>query len=340
MRTSRFSVVTKEGRAVPGRAKIGTGDLEVALRVIRAEIGGLQSLAAALDDVFEKAVAACAAARGRIIVTGIGKSGHVGRKIAATLASTGTPAQFIHPVEASHGDLGMVGSRDVILALSNSGETAELADIVAYSRRFAIPLLAITAGAGSTLAGAADIVLLLPPAAEACPMGLAPTTSTTMMMALGDALAIALLERKGFSSADFQLFHPGGKLGRRLLRVCDIMHTADEIPLVSLDARMADAILVMTAKSFGCVGVCPPDGCLVGVITDGDLRRHMDELLLERAASEVMHRNPKTIAAGALAADALGMMNRFAITSLFVVEEGRRPVGFLHMHDCLRAGVA
>jgi arabinose-5-phosphate isomerase len=340
MRTSRLSVVTAQERAVPARAKIGKSDLEVALRVIRAEIGGLQSLAAALDDGFEGAVAACAAAPGRIIVTGIGKSGHVGRKIAATLASIGTPAQFVHPVEASHGDLGMIGSRDAILALSNSGETAELADIVAYSRRFAIPLIAITAGAGSTLAAAADIVLLLPPAAEACPMGLAPTTSTTMMMALGDALAIALLERKGFSSTDFQLFHPGGKLGRRLLRVRDIMHTADEIPLVSLDARMADAILVMTAKSFGCVGVCLSDGRLVGVITDGDLRRRMDESLLGRAASEVMHRNPKTIAAGALAADALGMMNRFAITSLFVREESQRPVGFLHMHDCLRAGVA
>ena len=197
------------------------------------------------------------------------------RKIAATLASTGTPAQFVHPVEASHGDLGMIGSDDAILALSNSGETSELADIVAYSRRFEIPLIAITGGARSTLAEAADIVLLLPSTAEACPMGLAPTTSTTMMMALGDALAIALLERKGFSSADFQLFHPGGRLGRRLLRVRDIMHTKDEIPLVSLGTRMSEAILVMTAKSFGCVGVCDSGGCLIGVITDGDLRRHM-----------------------------------------------------------------
>jgi arabinose-5-phosphate isomerase len=340
VRISRFSVVTPGERAAPGQATIGKSDLEVALGVIRAEIAGLQSLAAALDGGFERAVAACAGLRGRIIVTGIGKSGHVARKIAATLASTGTPAQFVHPVEASHGDLGMVGSEDLILGLSNSGETTELADIVAYSRRFAIPLIAITAGARSTLAGAADVVLLLPPAAEACPMGLAPTTSTTMMMAFGDALAIALLERKGFSSADFRLFHPGGKLGRRLLRVRDIMHMADEIPLISPDARMAEAILVMTAKSFGCVGVCMSDGRLVGVITDGDLRRHMDESLLGRAASEVMHRNPKTIAAGALAADALGMMNRFAITSLFVLEESERPVGFLHMHDCLRAGVA
>ncbi len=252
---------------------------------------------------------ACAAVQGRIIVTGIGKSGHVGRKIAATLASTGTPAQFVHPVEASHGDLGMIGSDDAILALSNSGETSELADIVAYSRRFEIPLIAITGGARSTLAEAADIMLLLPSAAEACPMGLAPTTSTTMMIAVGDALAIALLERKGFSSADFQLFHPGGRLGRRLLRVRDIMHTKDEIPVVSFGTRMSEAILVMTAKSFGCVGVCDSGGCLIGVITDGDLRRHMGGSLLERTVAEVMHRNPKTIAAAGLAMDALGLMN-------------------------------
>jgi arabinose-5-phosphate isomerase len=308
--------------------------------VILAEICGLESLAEALDDRFERAVALCAAVRGRIIVTGLGKSGHVGRKIAATLASTGTPAQFVHPVEASHGDLGMIASQDAILALSNSGETTELADIVAYSRRFEIPLIVITGGAGSTLAEAADIVLLLPPAAEACPMGLAPTTSTTMMMTLGDALAIALLERKGFSSNDFRLFHPGGNLGRRLLRVRDIMHTGDAIPLVSPDARMSDAILVMTAKSFGCVGVCDAGGRLTGIITDGDLRRHMGGSLLERSVAEVMQRSPKTIAAAALAADALGLMNRYSITSLFAFAEDERPIGFVHMHDCLRAGVA
>jgi arabinose-5-phosphate isomerase len=318
----------------------GNSDLAVAHRVIRAEICGLESLARALDGGFQTAVDACAAVRGRIIVTGIGKSGHIARKIAATLASTGTRAQFVHPVEASHGDLGMIGTEDAILALSNSGETSELADIIAYSRRFTIPLIAITGGSHSTLAGAADIVLLLPAAAEACPMGLAPTTSTTMMMTLGDALALALLERKGFSSADFQLFHPGGKLGRRLLRVRDIMHKDDEIPLISSAARMSDAILVMTAKSFGCVGVCGTDGRLVGVITDGDLRRHMGDTLLGQTVRAVMHENPKTITAAALAADALGMMNRFAITSLFVVGEAGRPVGFLHMHDCLRAGVA
>jgi arabinose-5-phosphate isomerase len=317
-----------------------SADLAVAIRVIRAEISGLESLAESVDGAFAAAVDACAAACGRIVVTGLGKSGHIGRKIAATLASTGTPAQFVHPVEASHGDLGMIGSEDAVLALSNSGETTEFADIVAYSRRCNIPLIAITGGARSTLATAADIVLLLPPAAEACPMGLAPTTSTTMMAALGDALALALLERKGFSSTDFQLFHPGGRLGRRLLRVRDIMHREDEVPLVSPNAPMSDAILIMTAMSFGCVGVCGPDRRLIGVITDGDLRRHMGDSLLRQTVGAVMHQNPKTIAAAALAADALGTMNRFAITSLFVVDEGGRPIGFLHMHDCLRAGVA
>jgi arabinose-5-phosphate isomerase len=332
---SDFVAIEKPAQEVEESA-----DLAVARHVIRAEICGLESLAAALDDGFEAAVDACAAARGRIVVTGLGKSGHMARKIAATLASTGTPAQFVHPVEASHGDLGMIGSEDAILALSNSGETAEFADIVAYSRRCNIPLIAITGGARSTLAAAADIVLLLPAAAEACPMGLAPTTSTTMMVALGDALALALLERKGFSSADFRRFHPGGRLGRRLLRVRDIMHQQDEVPLASPSAPMSEAILVMTAKSFGCVGVCGTDGRLIGVITDGDLRRHMGDSLLRQTVGGVMHRNPKTIAASALAADALGTMNRFAITSLFVVDEGGRPIGFVHMHDCLRAGIA
>jgi arabinose-5-phosphate isomerase len=315
-------------------------DLTVARRVIRAEVFGLERLAGALDSAFGAALDICAAARGRLVVTGIGKSGHVARKIAATLASTGTPAQFVHPAEASHGDLGMIGVDDAILALSNSGETGELSAIIAYSRRFKIPLIAITGQRQSTLAAAADAVLHLPPAAEACPMGLAPTTSTTMMLALGDAIAIALLERKGFSSADFQLLHPGGSLGRRLLKVGDIMHAGEAVPLVAPEAAMSEAILVMSEKSFGCVGVCAADGRLVGVITDGDLRRHMNEGLLGRRAAEVMHPEPKTIAAGALAAEALGAMNRQAITALFVVDEAQRPIGFLHMHDCLRAGVA
>ena len=324
----------------PGLEATEGADLAVGRRVIRAEIAGLESLAESLDGAFEAAVDTCAAARGRIVVTGLGKSGHIARKVAATLASTGTPAQFVHPVEASHGDLGMIGSEDAILALSNSGETTEFADIVAYSRRCNIPLIAITAGRRSTLAAAADVVLLLPQAAEACPMGLAPTTSTTMMVGLGDALALALLERKGFNSADFRRFHPGGRLGRRLLRVRDIMHQHNEVPLVSPDAPMSDAILVMTAKSFGCVGVCGPVGQLIGVITDGDLRRHMGDSLLRHSVRAVMHENPKTIGAAALAADALGAMNRFAITSLFVVDNGGRPIGFVHMHDCLRAGIA
>jgi len=313
-------------------------DLAVGHRVIGGEIAGLRQLAEALDGAFGATLDLCAGASGRLIVTGIGKSGHVARKIAATFASTGTPAQFVHPAEASHGDLGMIGVGDVVLALSNSGNSAELADIIAYSRRFKIPLVAVTGDPHSTLAEAADVVMLLPAAAEACPMGLTPTTSTTMMLALGDALAVALLERKGFSTADFQLFHPGGSIGRKLLRVSDIMHAGGAVPLAPLQTAMSEAILLMTAKSFGCVGVCDDNGRLVGVITDGDLRRHMDGLLA-RTAAEVMHPDPKTISATGLAAEALGMMNRFSITSLFVVDAAGRPTGFLHMHDCLRAGV-
>src|ERR1700733_3837539 len=315
-------------------------DLAVGRRVIRAEIEGLRQLADTLDGGFGAALDLCAGASGRLIVTGIGKSGHVARKIAATLASTGTPAQFIHPAEASHGDLGMIGAGDVVIALSNSGNSAELADILAYSRRFKIPLIALTGDRRSPLAEAADVVMLLPAAAEACSMGLTPTTSTTMMLALGDALAVALLERKGFSTADFQLFHPGGSIGRKLLRVGDIMHTGDAVPLAGQHTAMSEAILVMTAKSFGCVGVCDDDGRLVGVVTDGDLRRHMDDRLFERTVTQVMHPEPKTIVAAGLAAEALGVMNRFSITALFVVDEAGRPIGFLHMHDCLRAGVA
>jgi arabinose-5-phosphate isomerase len=317
-------------------------DLAVGRRVLRAEIEGLEQLARALDGTFGAALDLCAAAKGRLIVTGIGKSGHVARKIAATLASTGTPALFVHPAEASHGDLGMIGIDDVVLTLSNSGESGELAAVIGYSRRFKIPLIAITGGHRSTLAEAADIVLLLPSAAEACPMGLAPTTSTTMMLALGDALAIALLERKGFSSDDFQRFHPGGQLGRKLLRVADIMHSGEAVPLVAPMTAMSEAILVMTAKSFGCVGVVDGDGRLIGVITDGDLRRHMDDGLLIRRVAEVMHASPKTIAANRLAGEALRLMTGHPppTTSLFVVDAGGRPCGFIHMHDCIRAGVA
>lgn len=327
-----------EGAAAAAAAK--SGDLAIGRRVIAAEMQGLASLVAALDANFAAAVDLCSQVKGRIVVTGVGKSGHVARKLAATLASTGAPAQFVHAAEAGHGDLGMIGPGDAILALSYSGESAELADIIAYSRRFKIALVAITGGPRSALAGAADIVLHLPDAAEACPMGLAPTTSTTMMMALGDALAIALLERKGFTHADFRLFHPGGNLGRRLLRVGEIMHSGAAIPLVGPDDPMSEAILVMTAKSFGCAGACDAEGRLVGIVTDGDLRRHMGRDLLSRTVGEVMRPGPKTIAASALAAEALGLMNRFAITALFVVDDAERPVGFLHLHDCLRAGIA
>jgi len=317
-------------------------DISVARRVIRAEIDGLEQLARTLDGKFRAALDLCAAVRGRLIVTGIGKSGHVAHKIASTLASTGTPAQFVHAAEASHGDLGMIGIDDAILALSYSGESAELADVISFSRRFKIPLIAITGGSHSALAEAADVLLSVPRAAEACPMGLAPTTSTTMMMALGDALAIALLERRGFSQADFHLFHPGGRLGKQLLKVGDIMHEGEAVPLVPPDMPMSEAILVMTAKSFGCVGVCDEVGRLVGVITDGDLRRHMEPGLLARAVAQVMHRGAKTIGPNRLAGEALAMMTGQAppTTSLFVVDEAKRPIGFLHMHDCLRAGIA
>lgn len=315
-------------------------DVGAARRVLGLEQAGLEALANALGEGFSAAVGHILSASGRVVVTGMGKSGHVGRKIAATLSSTGTPALYVHPGEASHGDLGMIANGDVVVALSNSGDTAELSDIIVYARRFAIPLIAVTAKAESTLAKQAHCVLLLPPAQEACPMGLAPTTSTTMMLALGDALAVAVLERKGFSSQDFHLLHPGGSLGRRLLRVADVMHGREELPLTRPNTTMQDAILVMTTRRFGCVGVADDSGRLIGIITDGDLRRHMNADLLGQSAEEVMTPAPKTIRAELLAAEALGLMNRGAITSLFVVDDNECPVGILHIHDCLRAGVA
>jgi arabinose-5-phosphate isomerase len=315
-------------------------DVDAARRVLRTEIAGLEALVAELNGSFTTAVDRLAQVRGRVTVTGMGKSGHIARKIAATFSSTGTPAQFVHPAEASHGDLGMIAEGDAVLALSNSGDTAELADIVAYTRRFRVPLLAMTRRGGSTLAEAADVTLLLPATTEACPMGLAPTTSTTMMLALGDALAVALLERKGFSAGDFQVLHPGGQLGQKLLRVADIMHDGDAIPLIHRKSTMADAILVMTTKSFGCVGVTDDAGKLIGIVTDGDLRRHMGDGLLRATVDKVMSGRPKTIRPQALAAEALGLMNEAAITSLFAVDEKHRPLGILHIHDCLRAGIA
>ncbi len=322
-------------------------ELSSARRVLTTESRSLTALADALDARFVAAVATLDTVTGRIVVTGMGKSGHVARKIAATLASTGSPAQFVHPGEASHGDLGMITRADAVVALSNSGSTSELDAIVTYSRRHAIPLIGITGRAVSPLAEQADVALILPSAPEACPMGLAPTTSTTMMLGLGDALAIALLERRGFSAQDFQVLHPGGSLGQKLLRVADLMHGDEELPLCRPETPMAEAILIMTNKRFGCVGVTDPQGELVGIITDGDLRRHMAQGLLGHSAATVMTEGPKkVIRPQALAAEAVGLMNADEprVTSLFVVEEGqgggRRPVGIIHIHDCLRAGLS
>ncbi|WP_221205696.1 MULTISPECIES: KpsF/GutQ family sugar-phosphate isomerase [Limibacillus] len=315
------------------------GDLEVARRVLHTECDGLRALADSLDSHFSDAVDLLHKLSGRLVVTGMGKSGHIGRKIAATLASTGTPALFVHPGEASHGDLGMITQGDAVLALSNSGNTAELTDIIAFTRRFGIPLIGMTARADSQLAEQSDTCLLLPKTAEACPMGLAPTTSTTLMLALGDALAVALLDRRGFSADDFHVLHPGGSLGRKLVRVVDIMHGPEELPLCNRDTPMSEAIVTMTTKTFGCIGVVDDAGRLTGIITDGDLRRHMGDALLSQAAGAVMTAAPKTIRKEALAAEALGVMNRGLITSLFVVGDDR-PIGIVRMHDCLRAGVA
>ncbi len=317
-------------------------DLDTARDVLATEAAGLRALAASLDEAFTRAVALLAGAAGRVVVTGMGKSGHVARKLAATLASTGTPALFVHPAEASHGDLGMIVPGDVVLALSNSGETAELADLIEHARRFGLNLIAITGRAGSTLAAAADAVLLLPPAREACPLGLAPTTSTTMQLALGDALAVALLTRRGFGRADFRRIHPGGRLGARLRRVRDLMHGDDAMPLAPPDLPMDAALLRMTERRFGCLGIVDAAGRLIGIVTDGDLRRAMGPDLLARRVGEIMTHAPRTIAPEALAADALRAMNQGAhpITTLFVVDAGGIPRGILHVHDLLRAGVA
>jgi arabinose-5-phosphate isomerase len=307
-------------------------------RVVAVEAAALRSLEAALDASFVTAVEILAEIGGRVVVTGMGKSGHVARKIAATLASTGQPAMFVHPGEASHGDLGMITAQDAVLALSNSGETAELRDLTLYARRFAIPLIGIVGRPQSTLAEEADVALLLPEVGEACPMGLAPTTSTTCMLALGDALAVALLERRGFSATDFAVFHPGGKLGNQLKRVDQLMRRGDDLPLVTRDTTMADAILEMSRKALGCVGVVENDR-LIGIVTDGDLRRHMGDGLLGRTVADVMTAHPRTVDRRTLAVEALQIMNSRSITVLFVAEDGR-PVGALHLHDCLRAGIA
>ncbi len=315
------------------------GGIASARRVLRLEATGIEALSRSLDESFALALDLLANVSGRIIVTGMGKSGHIARKMAATLASTGTPASFVHPAEASHGDLGMIAADDAVIAYSNSGETPELADLVTYCKRFEIPLIGITGRAGSTLATAANVALLLPETPEACPMGLAPTTSTTVMLALGDAIAVAMLERKGFSADDFHVLHPGGKLGRRLLRVSAIMHTGEALPLATAETPMTEVVLAMSSKGFGCVGIVDADGRLSGIITDGDLRRHMGNDLLQLSAAQVMNFAPKAIRPDALASEALGFMNGRSITNLFVVEDGK-PVGIIHVHDCLRAGVA
>lgn len=319
------------------------GILDSALRTLNLEAEGVNALAAALQTqlapAFAKAIDLIRHAKGRLIVTGLGKSGHIGRKMAATFASTGTPAFFVHAGEASHGDLGMITADDVIMALSWSGETAELKSLTDYSRRFRIGLIAITSEGESTLGKAADVVLVLPKAREACPHNLAPTTSSVMQLALGDAMAIALLEARGFTPNDFSVLHPGGKLGAMLKFVRDLMHAGDAVPLLPLGTLMSEALVEMSAKGFGCVGIIDAQGQLAGIVTDGDLRRNMRSDLMSARVDDVMTRKPKTIAPVMLASEALEILNSSKITAL-IVTEGSRPVGILHLHDLLRAGVA
>jgi arabinose-5-phosphate isomerase len=314
-----------------------------ALRTLDAEAGGIAAITAALQSdlraAFAAAVECIGDAKGRLIVTGLGKSGHIGRKVAATFASTGTPAFFVHAAEASHGDLGMITADDVILALSWSGEQPEMKNLITYATRFSIPVIAMTAERESTLSKAADVALTLPKAREACPHNLAPTTSSLMMLALGDALAIALLEGRGFTSVDFSVLHPGGKLGALLKYTRDLMHAGDAVPLKPLGTRMSDALVEMSSKGFGCVGITDARGHIVGIVTDGDLRRHMRPDLMTATVDEVMTKNPKTIGRDLLAGEALEILNSSKITAL-IVTDANKPVGIVHLHDLLRAGVA
>jgi len=333
---------TKTKSMVQSDAEREAADLKAARRVLRFAGEALSALSESLDGSFTRAVDALAAVRGRVVVSGMGKSGHIGRKIAATFSSTGTPAQFIHPAEASHGDMGMLTRDDALLMLSYSGETKELSDLITYAKRFAIPLIGIAGRADSTLLRSSDIALLLPHAQEACPMGMAPTTSTTLMLALGDALAVALMERKGFSADHYRDLHPGGALGKALIRVSDLMH--EKFPTVAPEAPMKDVLVLMTSYAqygfAGVVGITDKNGALAGIITDGDLRRHIKSNPMDRTAANLMTRNPKTIAPDTLAAEALAQMNEARITCLFVLEEStRKPVGLIHIHDCLRAGL-
>jgi arabinose-5-phosphate isomerase len=313
--------------------------LESGKAVLRTEGKALDALAQTLDQAFTRAVRLMVACKGRVVVSGMGKSGHVGRKIASTLASTGTPAIFVHPGEASHGDLGMIMGDDVVLAISNSGETSELSDLIAYTRRFSIPLIGITRHANSSLAQAADILLTLAPLPEVGALGLAPTTSTTMTLALGDALAVAALEDKGFTADDFHDFHPGGKLGKRLLRLRELMHTGDALPLAYENDSMETVLGVMTSKGFGCAGIVDAEGRLVGIITDGDLRRHFKTGLADKSAGDVMTRNPMTASPSLLAVEAVKRLNDNKRTQLFLVDEDHKLAGLIHIHDLLRAGL-
>lgn len=316
-------------------------DIASAKRTIDKEVEALRMMEDGLDENLSKALNILQSIKGRVIVTGMGKSGHIGSKIAATMASTGTPSFFVHPGEASHGDLGMLTQDDAVIAISNSGETKELSDIIIYCKRYGIPLISITKNPDSALGRAGDVLLKLPNDGEACPLGLAPTSSTTATLVLGDVLCVALLERKGFTKTDFRQRHPGGKLGSFLQKVSDLMHKGSEVPLVNENTMMQEALLVMTSKMLGCVGIINSNGMLEGIITDGDLRRCLEPDVLSKEVSEVMTRNPKTITADVLAVEALNLMNNTGkgITQLFVVEE-QKPVGIIHLHDCLRAGVA
>jgi arabinose-5-phosphate isomerase len=331
-RTAKASMTDQGGAAIAS-----------ALRTLEAEASGVTALAAALQSdlgaPFATAAEVIRNAKGRLIITGLGKSGHIGRKIAATFASTGTPAFFVHAAEASHGDLGMITADDVIMALSWSGEQPEMKNLVTYAKRFRIPVIAMTSDSASTLGQAADVSLALPKAREACPHNLAPTTSSLMMLALGDALAIALLEGRGFTSVDFSVLHPGGKLGAMLKYTRDLMHAGDSVPLKPLGTKMSDALVEMTSKGFGCVGIIDGKGHIVGIVTDGDLRRHMRPDLMTVSVDVVMTKSPKTISRDLLAGEALDMLNSAKITALFVTD-AKKPVGIVHLHDLLRAGVA
>ncbi|WP_027257056.1 KpsF/GutQ family sugar-phosphate isomerase [Leisingera aquimarina] len=314
--------------------------LVTARQVITDEARALDTLAEGLDERFAEAVQLILQAKGRIIVSGIGKSGHIGHKIAATLASTGTPAYFVHPAEASHGDLGMLSEGDVVLAISNSGEAPELANLLVFTRRFGIPLIGLSSKMDSTLMKQADVHLQIPSLGEACGFGMVPSISTTLTLAMGDALAIALMKHRDFRPENFRDFHPGGKLGAQLSKVRDLMHAGDALPLVTEDTPMSDALIEISQKGFGVAGVAAADGSLAGIITDGDLRRHMDGLL-DKSSAEVMTANPASIAPGAMAQEAVAVMNQRKITCLFVVDpdNGGKAEGLLHIHDCLRAGL-